>query len=245
MKFFTKFTSTNLFSIFLILIFVAPLYSQEKGLKELPLNSQVKKIEKKSDENSILDMLKEGNKNFVSGSISKQNVKEQRNETAKGQKPFIIVVACSDSRVPPELIFDKGIGKIFVIRTAGNVLDSVALGSIEYAAEHLHAKALLILGHSSCGAVNAALQGETNSPYINSILRKIFPAVKKCKKEVHGKDELAPEVIKENVNNQIRYAMKSEIVKELVEKNELEVFGAVYNIATGKVEFMKVSEEKD
>lgn len=201
-----------------------------------PLAAQIKK--QKSDNNVLKDML-DGNKKFIKGALTKQDVKSQREETSKGQHPHTIVVTCSDSRVPPEYIFDEGIGQLFVVRTAGNVVDDICLGSIEYAAEHLHAKQIIVMGHTSCGAVKATLEGETESPNINAIIKLIKPAVKTAKSKNLKEKEVLSESITENVKNQIKAIMKSKIIRELTEINRMSVCGAVYDINSGKVEILK------
>ena len=108
----------------------------------------------------------------------------KRKELTKGQKPFAIVITCSDSRVPPELLFDQGLGDIFVVRVAGNVVDPIALGSIEYGAEHLNSPLLFILGHTKCGAVGATLEAKGKPEgNIGAIVKKIQPAVATAKKK--------------------------------------------------------------
>lgn len=188
-----------------------------------------------------INTLKEGNKRFVNNKTADKDFPMERAELAKGQKPYAIVVTCSDSRVPPEYIFDEHLGKLFVIRTAGNVLDKVELGSIEYAAEHLHSPVLLILGHTSCGAVHATIEGgELHSQNLEAIVNKIEPAVSKAKKTHKHEHELMDASIKENVLNQINYAEKnSKILKELIENKKLTVVGGIYDIKSGVVEFIE------
>lgn len=186
-----------------------------------------------------IDELLKGNENFRNDVRKNQNFDMQRQELSKGQKPNFIVVACSDSRVAPELIFDSGLGEVFVVRTAGNVVDSVCLGSIEYAAEHLHSPYLLVLGHTSCGAVTAAMQGETESAYINSIIKYITPAVKKAKSTKASKEKMLMTAIQENVRNQIKYIRKSPIIQELEHENHLTIIPAIYDIKDGTVEIIK------
>ena len=183
--------------------------------------------------------LQSGNQHFIANEPQKQDFVKQREELSKGQAPKVIVVTCSDSRVSPELIFDKGLGEVFVVRTAGNVVDSVAIGSIEYSAEHLGSQILLVLGHSSCGAVKATLGGETPSPYINSIIHMIQPALATCK-EHHVEDgKLLDATIEQNVKNQITKVIKdSKIIHELNAEGKLIVIGAVYDIKTGVVNYV-------
>lgn len=195
-----------------------------------------------NEERSIVSnllRLTDGNKRFVSGSLKRKDLTTQRKETVNGQSPFAIVVTCSDSRVPPEMIFDESIGQLFVIRLAGNVVDSLALGSIEYAVEHLHAHTMVILGHESCGAVKATIQGGHVPPNIASIVRRISPAVTKVRERKTEEKELLSESIKENVHEQIRQSMNfSPILFDAMLKGELLVLGGVYDLASGKVRFL-------
>jgi carbonic anhydrase len=128
-----------------------------------------------------LAQLKKGNERFIAGQLQAKGFEEERKALSKGQHPYAIVLTCSDSRVSPEILFDESLGKLFVVRVAGNVVDPVVLGSIEYAAEHLHAKLLLILGHESCGAVKATLDGGYVPPNIMALLSYISPAAQIAK----------------------------------------------------------------
>lgn len=186
-----------------------------------------------------IDELLMGNENFQKDVRKNQNFEHQREEQAKGQKPNYIIVTCSDSRVAPELLFDSGLGELFVVRTAGNVVDSVCLGSIEYAAEHLHSQYVIVLGHTSCGAVTAAMQGETESAYINSIIKYIAPAVKTAKNKKGTKDKMLMNAIEENVYNQVKNIRKSPIIKELEKEGHITIVSAIYDIASGEVKVLK------
>ncbi len=186
--------------------------------------------------------LMEGNKRFVNGNLIQKDVGEaRRKELSKGQHPFAIVVTCSDSRVAPEIVFDQGLGELFVIRVAGNVVDPVALGSIEYAAEHLHTPLLIILGHTHCGAVTAAVDTKGKPEgNIGAIVKKILPAVKKAKAKGGSRDELILNAIKENVYLvQENIRKNSSVLRHLIDKGELKVVGAVYDITSGTVEVLK------
>ena len=167
----------------------------------------------------LIDRLREGNKRFVDGKLAAKDFAAQRVELAQGQKPYVIVLTCSDSRVPPEFIFDESLGQVFVIRVAGNVVDSVALGSIEYAAEHLHANLLLVLGHESCGAVKATIAGGEVPPNIGSLVRRIKPAVDRTKTKHLKESDVLSACIEENVSEQIEKTIQqSGVLREMVEK---------------------------
>ena len=160
----------------------------------------------------------------------------RRKEVSKGQKPFAVIVGCSDSRIPPELIFDQGLGDLFVVRLAGNIVDNVALGSIEYAVEHLGSKLIIVLGHGKCGAVTAAAQGPDAPGHVGTILKAIQPAVKKARK-LPG--DLVDNAIRANAALVVDKIKSSKpILAEMAEKGEIEVIGAYYNIETGAVELL-------
>jgi len=178
-------------------------------------------------------MLFSGNASYVENSNA-----DVRKELAKGQKPYAIVVACSDSRVAPEIIFNESLGKIFVIRTAGNVVDPITIGSIEYAVEHLKTPFIVVLGHQSCGAVKAALESNGHAEgNIGEIIKKITPAVKKVKSSAKAGDNVEYLVIKQNVKNVIDdITSKSKIISEEKKDGKVQIIGAYYSIETGKVE---------
>jgi carbonic anhydrase len=185
-----------------------------------------------------LERLMEGNGRYLSAPSQKDFVK-MRSETANGQSPFAIVLTCSDSRVPPEHIFDAGIGEIFVVRTAGNALDSIALASIEYAAEHLHCPLIAVMGHEKCGAVKAAWEaGEAPAPTksLAKLMKAIAPSVGKAKKKGADMESAANFNIKAQMRAILR---KSPICKHLASEGKLTVVGLKYSIESGKVEQVK------
>jgi len=184
-----------------------------------------------------LKKLLEGNKRCV---VCKQQNPRQdarrRKEVSKGQKPFAVIVGCSDSRIPPELIFDQGLGDLFVVRLAGNIVDALALGSIEYAVEHLGTKLIVVLGHGKCGAVTAATKGPDAPGHVGAIVKAIQPAVKKVQK-MPG--DLVDNAIRANASLVVNKIKSSKpILAEMVNKGEIEVIGAYYNIETGAVELL-------
>ncbi len=195
-----------------------------------------------SENEDALGKIMAGNKRFVSGALSQKDIGDaRRKELLDGQHPSAIVVTCSDSRVAPELIFDEGLGDIFVIRVAGNVLDPVSLGSIEYAAEHLHTHLLILMGHERCGAVTAAVDAAGKPEgNIGAIVAKILPAVKKARKQGGGKDEIVANAIKLNIFQSYEDMLKaSPVLKHLIEKGELRVAEALYHLGSGEVEILK------
>jgi len=187
-----------------------------------------------------LDRLLEGNRRYLAGGCAgERSHADRRAETACGQDPFAMVLGCSDSRVPPEIIFDSGIGDLFVIRVAGEVVGDQALGSIEYAASHLHTPLLLVLGHTNCGAVTAAVSGAGNEGHIGAVLCELCEAVEVSKNsctEEDGDDERVLAAVKENALMIARKLRSSEpILNKLVDDGSLLVEAALYDIKTGVV----------
>ena len=180
-----------------------------------------------------LDRLRAGNERFVADKISagKPNA-DRRAATAKEQHPFAIVVACADSRTAPEIVFDENIGDLFVIRSAGGLVDDYALGSIEYGVEHLGVRLVVVLGHQRCGAVTAALSSGFAPGHINSLVRDIQPAVTATK----GKQgDALTNAIQEN---DTEVAAKIRGQAEFGEvASEVRVVEGYYNLDTGKVEW--------
>ena len=187
-----------------------------------------------------LSKLQDGNKRFTSGEPAQKDIgNERRQELVKGQYPFATVLSCSDSRVAPEIIFDQGLGDVFIVRVAGNVVEPTTLGSIEYGAEHLHTPLLVILGHESCGAVKATLEAKGKPEgNIGAILKKIMPAVNTAKKSKKGPDETLNLAVQENVKNTYKDIMKSKVIRELVDEGKLKIVAAEYYLGTGKVELI-------
>ncbi|MHB8840583.1 MAG: carbonic anhydrase [Candidatus Aquicultor sp.] len=187
-------------------------------------------------------MLKEGNARFAEDKLAEKDLGgSKREELVKGQKPFAIILGCSDSRVPPEDVFDQGLGDLFVIRVAGNVDDTISLGSIEYAAEHLNVPLLVVMGHSGCGAVQATVEGGEIPPNIGAIASKIEPSVEIAKSRDKEESAIIEDAVVENVKAVVKdIEANSPIVKELIEKGKFKVVGAKYELATGEVEFLEV-----
>ncbi len=182
-----------------------------------------------------LAKLKAGNEHFVTEAKSPAKpTRERRLETAKSQNPFAIVVGCSDSRTPPEMIFDQNIGDLFVVRTAGEVVGDYELGSIEYAVEHLGARLIVVLGHARCGAVQAAVAGETAPGHVGSIVRNIRPAVLSVS---HQAGDPLQSAIKGNVEQVAAQIRKEAQLGSLA--SEVKVVRAYYDFDTGKVEWLE------
>ena len=187
------------------------------------------------DADAALAKLKEGNARFSSSKVSQgKPTAAKRAETAQAQHPFAIVLGCADSRTAPEIVFDQNIGDLFVVRTAGNLVDEHALGSIEYAVDHLGVRLIVVLGHTRCGAVTAALASDTAPGHVQSLVRDIQPAVKAAK----GKDGNVTDIaIAENARLMAAKIRNEASLGELAK--EVRIISGVYDLDTGKVEWAK------
>lgn len=191
--------------------------------------------------------LREGNRRFVAGNFGAESLARRAHQAgmSDGQSPFAIILACSDSRVPVELVFDQGFGDLFVIRVAGNVVAPSQIGSIEYAASQFGTRLVVVLGHSNCGAVVAtlkelSLQQTHRSPNLRAIVDRIRPALEPmmARHEEDDEDTLVGAAVRANILASVeRLSHGSLILEKLVDQGELAVVGAEYSIETGKVDF--------
>ena len=194
-----------------------------------------------------LKRLNEGNQRFVSGISSSQRrvYHERRKELVAGQSPYAIILGCADSRVPVNVVFDEGLGDLFVIRVAGNIVDEAITGSVEYAAANLGSKLVVVLGHTHCGAVSATLQEmqqptNTLSSNLRFIVDSIEPAVRILANENSGSNssELVADAVKANVLQSVaNLQATSSILTDLVATGGLKFVGARYDLESGVVEF--------
>jgi carbonic anhydrase len=187
-----------------------------------------------------LERLKAGNERFVSDVGSDLRIDaERRAELVAGQAPYALVLSCADSRVPPEIIFNTGLGELFVVRAAGQVLDRSVLASLEYGAEHLKAPLLVVMGHEFCGAVNAAKErkpGASMGPNLDFLLKQIQPAVAHADRAIF--EEPLRAAIMANVALEVNdLQVQSPILRGLVERGKLQIVGAFYELSTGRVQF--------
>ncbi|MGW8310132.1 MAG: carbonic anhydrase [Thiogranum sp.] len=192
--------------------------------------------------------LKEGNKRFVAGVRSIDSIVKQiqRADLVSGQTPFAIVLGCSDSRVPAEIVFDQGLGDLFVIRVAGNVVAPSQIGSVEFAVEQYGTKLVVVLGHTMCGAVKATIDelrsvSKEQSRNVQSIVSRIRPVVEPLYHTELGQqpDQLLSAAIRANILasvNQLRHG--SETLEQLVQQGDLQIIGAEYSLETGEVRFL-------
>ncbi len=185
-----------------------------------------------------LQILKEGNQRYVANKTIDPNQSEARRvEVAQGQNPFATILGCVDSRVPPEIVFDRGLGDLFVIRTAGQVIDQAVLGSIEFGAFELGIPLIFVLGHEKCGAVNATIEAlEQNAQADGSIgvlVEGIQPAVESVRSQP---GDLLDNAVNANVELGVARLKESPILAELLEQGKLKIVGGRYDLDTGAVE---------
>jgi carbonic anhydrase len=193
-----------------------------------------KEIQQKMTPSEALEQLKQGNRRFLENRQSPVHLMNQVRKTAEGQYPFAAVLGCIDSRAPAEHIFDQGIGDIFNVRVAGNIVNEDVLGSLEYSCKVAGSKLILVLGHTACGAVTAAFN-RVELGKITSLLSKIMPAVDSFKGESPEIDAISSRNVQHSME-QIR--KESPLLAEMEEKGEILIAGAMYDVTTGKVEVM-------
>lgn len=194
----------------------------------------------------IEQMLIKGNERFVNDTRLNRSLVQQAKLTGKKQFPVAVVLSCMDSRGSPELIFDQGIGDIFSIRVAGNVLNNDVIASLEYATQVVGSKLIIIMGHSNCGAVAGACSG-VKLGYITGLLAKIHPAVVATEKKMHSKDCHDPHLIDEIAQNNVNLVLqqiktKSPIINKLVTADKIGIVGAMHDLKSGKVTFFGEDE---
>ena len=224
-------------------IFICKFYSIYKyGLNLSFYNSDMsvttKEIQSNSSALEVLEILKEGNKRFVNQDPKSRNLLEQVNTTSTGQFPLAVVISCIDSRVPTEMVFDQGIGDIFCVRVAGNVINQDVLGSIEFACKVAGVKLIVVMGHTSCGAVKGACNN-VELGNLTGLLDKIKPAISIVSNRGVAADDsrFVDEVAIENVQLSLdTILLDSPVIKEMVDNGELKCAKAMYSVQTGEVE---------
>jgi carbonic anhydrase len=206
------------------------------------MRTQTKDIQATLTPRQAFDILADGNRRFVNNLRLNRNLLQQVNETSEGQYPFAIVLSCIDSRTSAELIFDQGLGDIFSVRVAGNVLNEDILGSMEFACEVAGSKLIVVLGHTRCGAVKGACN-RVELGHLTGILAKIGPAIHDV--ESAGGRELAPaafveQVAVENTRHQLRAILdRSSILQRLFQEGRIGLVGGVYAVESGEVTFFE------
>ncbi len=190
----------------------------------------------------VIASLKEGNKNYVNNQLTHRDHKDHIEKTSKGQYPKAIILACVDSRVPVEQLFDQGIGDIFVARVAGNIVNEDILGSMEYACKVAGSKVVMVLGHEYCGAVKSAVK-DVKMGNITAMLAKIQPAIKSVEykgEKTYKNKEYMHKVCESNVHNNINeIRLQSPILKKMEDKGEIKIVGGIYDLDDGTVLFLE------
>jgi carbonic anhydrase len=189
------------------------------------------------------ERLEAGNARYLAGTPQHPDQDSSRREgLVRGQHPFVTVLSCSDSRVDPEALFDQGLGDLFVVRGAGQVVDSVGLGSLQYGVEHLGSGLVLVLGHTGCGAVQATIEslesGEHTGTALDSLVAGITPAVEEARRHGAEGDELLNAAVQINVERLVAFLKQAPVIGAAASSHETEVLGAVYDLETGKVNWL-------
>ena len=200
------------------------------------MSALTKEIQDSISPDKAVEMLKEGNQRFLDKNVQDRDLHIQVQNTSDGQFPYAVVLSCIDSRVPVELVFDQGVGDIFSARVAGNIINEDILGSIEYACGVAGSKAILVLGHTKCGAVTSACKG-VELGNITALLSKVKPAISNIQ-ERDGEVEVE-EVTKANVHQSIKEIReKSSILADLETEGKIKIVGAVYHVENGRVTYL-------
>jgi carbonic anhydrase len=230
MKYKTVFPLITLFIVFMIKTSGQGVSGHTNGSKETP------------DPDTIINWLKAGNNEFVHGQFNVHAIDSSlRIALSTGQHPKAVILTCSDSRVPPELIFNKSLGDLFVIRVAGNISDDAVVASIEYAVEHLHTSLVVVMGHQNCGAIGAAVADMQNPG--NKIDNHVRILTDKIEQAINTVNLNEPDFTQKALRSNVIFTVKSlqqsrPVLNEAIHKHELKIVGAVYDLKTGKVEWL-------
>ena len=205
------------------------------------MRTLTKELQSAVTPDSAIEILKKGNERFVNNLRANRNLLQQKNETAEGQYPFAFILSCIDSRTSAELIFDQGLGDVFSCRIAGNILNDDILGSMEFACKVARAKAIVVLGHSKCGAVKGACD-DVKLGNLTTLLQKLKPAVAAETATRHNRNADNSRFVENVAALNVKLAMaqisrQSPVLKEMLEQGEIAIVGGMYDVETGKVEF--------
>ncbi|MFO1489172.1 MAG: carbonic anhydrase [Verrucomicrobiota bacterium] len=190
---------------------------------------------------TTLALLQEGNARFVSGALKHPNTDAAHRSlaAAEGQEPFVTVLSCADSRVPVELIFDRGVGEIFTVRVAGNVADTDEIATVEYGVAHLNTPLVIVMGHTKCGAVTAVVKGAELDGLLPQLVDNIKPAAESARNEGGEEPAIIANAIKANVRQSMADMLRrSEVIRKQIQAGNTSVVGAIYNLETGTVEWL-------
>jgi carbonic anhydrase len=205
------------------------------------MRTLTKELQQKMSPSDALELLKSGNQRFVSNLKVNRNLLQQVNETSDGQHPFAVIISCMDSRTSAELIFDQGLGDIFSIRIAGNVINEDILGSAEFGCKAVGSKIILVLGHTNCGAIKGAVENVElgHLHFITHKIKRALPVVK-LRKQNLSLNDMCTEVMVENVLQGIRdLKNSSSILADMEYHGQIKIVGGIYDISTGVVEFIE------
>ncbi|NOT60927.1 MAG: carbonic anhydrase [Acidobacteria bacterium] len=218
------------------------------------MRTLTKELQEKITPQEALDILKRGNQRFVNNLKENRNLLQQANDTRAGQWPFAVILSCIDSRTSAELIFDQGLGDIFSIRIAGNIINTDILGSMEFACKLSGAKLIVVLGHDNCGAIKGACD-HVEMGNLTELLAKLQPAVyeektvTKAEERNSSNDKFVENVTLLNMKRSVKSIVsRSYILEQMVEKGEIDIIGAIHNLESGVVQFYEdayVANKKD
>lgn len=205
------------------------------------MKTLTKEMQQSITPEKALELLKEGNKRFINNLKANRNLLQQANETSEGQHPFAVILSCIDSRTSAEIIFDQGLGDIFSVRIAGNIINEDILGSMEFACKIAGSKIITVLGHTNCGAIKGACD-HVEMGNLTSLLAKIRPAIDDEKSVIENRnsnnDAFIDKVTLINVQRTMTSIMqRSPILKDMIENNEIKLVGGIHNISSGEVTF--------
>ncbi len=205
------------------------------------MRTLTKEIQDSLTPQMAIDILKKGNERFVNNLKANRNLLQQVNETSEGQHPFAVILSCIDSRTSAELVFDQGLGDVFSVRIAGNILNEDILGSMEFACKVAGAKAVVVLGHSKCGAVKGACD-DVKLGNLTSLIAKLTPAVNAEVATASNRTSTNADFVENVAELNVKLAIKeiperSEILRDMILAGEIELIGGMYNVETGSVEF--------
>ncbi len=205
------------------------------------MRTLTKEMQKKITPTDAVELLKKGNERFLNNLKVNRNLLQQVTETSEGQNPFAVIISCMDSRTSPELIFDQGLGDIFSIRIAGNVVNEDIIGSAEFGCKVVGSKLIMVLGHTQCGAIKGAINDVQlgNLHFVTSKIRRSIPSVSS-----QAEGDLTCGVTRQNVIQGINdLKANSPILAEMVRNNEIKIVGGIYDVATGQVEVLDLDQE--
>lgn len=211
------------------------------NLLALALIASVPSALSKVTPDAAIQALKDGNTRYINGKSTHPRIDpERRKATAlEGQTPLSAVLGCADSRVPPEIIFDQGFADLFVVRVAGNVCAVPEIASIEYAVAVLKVPSIVVIGHTKCGAVDAAIKNGELPGSLPGLIKMIRPAVEQCEKDKTAKEDLLTRATEQNVRNSIAELSKSPVIKAALDSKKVKIVGAIRHIKDGHVSWLK------